>query len=82
MTSWYQKTAQTTQTLVLKGANVNLTNRKGNTPLHVAARGGCLDTVRVLLAAGASPWVRNREGFRPIDFCKNQAVEQLMAQRR
>jgi hypothetical protein len=46
--------------LVGRGANVHARNRRGETPLHEAARNWRVDAVRVLLEAGADP---NAGGF-------------------
>ncbi len=48
---------------IASGANVNLPDANGITPLKHAARHGHIELVRVLLAAGAKPDVRDREGF-------------------
>lgn len=45
--------------LVEGGANVKTADRRGNTPLHVAAQLGEVELVKRLLAKGADPNVRN-----------------------
>ncbi len=42
--------------------NTNLSNTSGNTPLHWAALNGHLDAVKILIAAGADPAIRNIAG--------------------
>ena len=37
-------------------------NNDGNTPIHWAARKGHADTVKVLLSAGADPYITNKQG--------------------
>ncbi|HKU45723.1 MAG TPA: ankyrin repeat domain-containing protein [Burkholderiales bacterium] len=45
--------------------NLNLQGPFGNTLLHSAAASGDVQEVRRLLAAGADPEIRNREGQTP-----------------
>jgi ankyrin repeat protein len=45
-----------------QGADVNVTDERGSTPLLEAARYGHDDVVRVLLAAGANFKARDKEG--------------------
>jgi ankyrin repeat protein len=44
-------------------ANVNVKDRDGTTPLHVAASNGDNDIVVLLLQAGAQPNTRNAKGL-------------------
>jgi ankyrin repeat protein len=46
--------------------NLNLQGPFGNTLLHSAAASGDIGEVRRLLAAGANPRIRNREGQTPL----------------
>jgi len=41
--------------LLSYGADLNIRDGDGRTPLHYAARDGCVEVVRILLAAGAVP---------------------------
>eukprot|EP00002_Diphylleia_rotans_P017767 TRINITY_DN3445_c0_g1_i2.p1 TRINITY_DN3445_c0_g1~~TRINITY_DN3445_c0_g1_i2.p1 ORF type:complete len:189 (+),score=42.15 TRINITY_DN3445_c0_g1_i2:46-612(+) len=47
---------------VVKGIPINVQNKDGDTPLHVAARNGKLESVRNLLRMGASVTVLNHDG--------------------
>lgn len=47
-----------TDTLLKRGADSNLTQRDGFTPLHLAAYNGDATAVRALLGAGADIWAR------------------------
>lgn len=51
--------AGTVRDMIAAGANVNLKDEHGNTPLIEAARNGHDDVVRALLAAGADAKARN-----------------------
>ena len=46
---------------------VNVKNRAGQTPLHLAARGGMVEAIKDLLAAGADPSLTNGAGDMPED---------------
>lgn len=78
------------QTLIEHGADVNQTcRRSGSTPLHravtqtgapgTAGRGPeALEIVRLLLAAGADPSVKNKSGKRPIDYVRDDDLQRLL----
>lgn len=46
----------------LRSAILNLQNESGNTALHWAALNGHLQAVKILIAAGANSFVRNKAG--------------------
>ncbi|KAJ6658530.1 hypothetical protein lerEdw1_019917 [Lerista edwardsae] len=58
------------QYLIRKGAEVNVKNQNGVTPLHKAASEGREDCIRVLIEAGADVHAKDAEGQEPIDLCK------------
>ncbi|ORX88771.1 apses-domain-containing protein [Basidiobolus meristosporus CBS 931.73] len=47
---------------------IDVQDRKGDTPLNIAARLGTQSLIRQLLKAGASPDIPNRAGVKPRDF--------------
>ena len=50
------------RTILTNRSLVNLTNRAGDTPLHIALRAGRDNTVKILTEAGADPALRNASG--------------------
>lgn len=81
---------QSVQALLDQGADVNITNYKGQTALHCAAKAGFVEPVRILLAHGADVNVQDRDGDTPLHAaCKStiknherlqQVAELLIAQ--
>lgn len=72
----------TLQVLAQNGADVNLLDKKGNLPLHLAAQEGCLDVVQYLVnCCNAQPFLRNAKGQTPLDLAslhrKYKTVEWL-----
>ncbi|HUS33772.1 MAG TPA: ankyrin repeat domain-containing protein [Verrucomicrobiae bacterium] len=78
------------KTLIEHGANVNQAcSKSGSTPLHRAfTQTGAPGTagkaeqakeiIRILLAAGASPFIRNKSGKRPAAYIKHPAVKSVL----
>lgn len=60
------------QYLVSLGANVNLVDDCGNSPLHISAMAGQKEAVRLLLDAGADTTVVNCEGEAVIDLLRSE----------
>ena len=54
--------------LAAHAADVNMSDRFGNTPLHIASRKGYVESVEILLQAGASPYALNKDDKRPFDL--------------
>lgn len=58
------------------GAAVGITDSNGNTALHHASAWGNLKAVRILLAAGAPPFVRNRANHTPFEYSVTKQAAQ------
>ncbi|XP_006863052.1 PREDICTED: ankyrin repeat domain-containing protein 53 [Chrysochloris asiatica] len=56
--------------LLRKKAAINAQTQDGCTPLHVAAREGLLDCLKVLVENGANVHAQDVMDCKPIDFCK------------
>ena len=63
--------------LLDNGADVNVTDEEGNTPLHFAAGYGRSGAVRALLAAKADPSTKNAQGKTAVDLIKEEARNPL-----
>jgi len=62
------------------GANPNIQDNDGYTPLHSAAENCHVGVVRVLLDHGADPTIRDNEGRTPLDYgskCSEEFREML-----
>ncbi|XP_042887541.1 transient receptor potential channel pyrexia-like isoform X1 [Penaeus japonicus] len=59
--------------LVAAGANVNLADAAGITPLHMAAGGGHLSTLRILLSRGAPPDPIDNHARTPLHYAARAA---------
>jgi len=60
-----RKQAATIRCLVDAGANINLQDKNGATPLHRAVRTRCAAAVRFLLRSGSDPFLKNKSGSTP-----------------
>lgn len=54
------------QLLASAGADVNLLNKDGEAPLHIAARNGLVGVIATLIQAGADPNIKNKHGATPL----------------
>jgi ankyrin repeat protein len=62
----------TVRLLIEQGANVNMAQGGGFTPLHQAAAAGCADLVQLLLQAGADRGVLCHQGKTPADYARER----------
>lgn len=73
---------KTLQELVKRAPEqINVQNKKGDTALHVAAKYGTDEIIRILLKAGAKKDIRNNENKKPLDLAKeiqNDAAIKLL----
>ena len=60
--------------LVDAGADVKVTNKAGQTALHLAAASGSADKVALLLAAKADANAIDQKGWAPIDYAMNRTT--------
>ncbi|HAA59112.1 MAG TPA: hypothetical protein DCE42_30435 [Myxococcales bacterium] len=58
---------------------LNTQDKKGQTPLHVAAISHSQAPIRLLLEAGANPWYRDNRGRTPYDLVKDGSSTSLKA---
>jgi len=67
------------QLLIDRGADVNATNKDGNTPLHAAAFTGHLETVSQLLKNGSDATIRNDRDQTPLDIATSESTAEVTA---
>ncbi|MBN3306150.1 CDN2D inhibitor, partial [Amia calva] len=65
--------------LLSYGADPNVADGTGATPLHDAARGGFLDTVETLVQHDANVHARDTSGRRAIDLALENGHEDVVA---
>ena len=73
---------ETVRLLITQGADVNMEQAGGYTPLHQAAAAGNAELVRMLLEAGANPKCVCHQGKTPADYARERhhdAVVQLLS---
>ena len=60
------------QTLLLYGANPNITDHRGETPLHTAVKLQTIETLHLLLRYGAEKTLKDHAGKSALDLAKEQ----------
>jgi tankyrase len=87
------RSTEAVKTLIEHGANVNQAcRRNGSTPLHravtqtgapgTAGKGEtAIEIIRILMEAGADPFIANKSGKRPADYVTDHIVKSLLRKR-
>ena len=65
--------------LLKSGANPNLKDWSGSTPLHDACEINDLERVKKLIEAGADPRIKNKDGLTPIEVAKDQKIIEYLS---
>ena len=71
---------ETVRILIAQGADVNMTQAGGYTPLHQAAAAGLEELTRILLEAGADPGLCCDQGKTPADYARARNHEAVLQQ--
>ena len=70
----HKNNVEAVKVLLKHGANCNVRNKKGNTPLHYT---NSLEIILLLLDNGANPFTENQKGKRP-DFYKTGIAKDIL----
>lgn len=70
--------AKAVKLLLDAGADMEATDKGGNTPLHAAAEVGSRRGVQMLLSRGARRGVKNHAGETPLDFAKRRGDDDIV----
>ncbi len=71
---------ETIRLLIAQGANVNMEQAGGYTPLHQAAAAGLEEVTKILLEAGANPACLCHQGKTPADYARERNHEAVLRQ--
>ena len=64
--------------LISKGANIDVMDKYGNTPLHIASECGSKDLVRHLISRGANKDAKNIDGKTAYDLAKSDEIQNIL----
>lgn len=76
----YKDSPEISRWLISQGADVNVRDSLGNTPLHRAAMYGRVETVRLLVRAGADPYILNSQKRTSFDVASQFAASIVSGQ--
>jgi hypothetical protein len=80
--NWIRQRIEAIQSLLAKGADVNVKDQYGDTPLHYAAQHGKADMCKLLIAHGSNINDKNRNSETPLHYAtlwgNTKAVELLL----
>ncbi len=65
--------------LLDNGANLNIKDRYGRTPLHLIARAGDPRIAKMLIKKGARTNIRDQQGKTPLDIASDSGHEKMVA---
>jgi hypothetical protein len=68
-------------TLINYGADLNLQNKEGNTPLILASKNGCFASVSILLEAGANTKTLNNDKKVALEYIKQKRYKYLFTRK-
>jgi ankyrin repeat protein len=71
---------ETVHILIAQGADVNMEQAGGYTPLHQAAAAGLVDLTKILLEAGAEPDRRCQQGKTAADYARERSHHGVLQQ--
>jgi ankyrin repeat protein len=69
---------ETVRILIAQGADVNMAQAGGYTPLHQATAAGLVELTKSLLEAGAHPDVRCDQGKTPADYARERSHDGVL----
>jgi ankyrin repeat protein len=69
---------KTIERLLEAGANLNVRDKEGQTPLYKAAKFGYSKTVEKLLDSGANPNLEDKDGKTALDVARTNKIRELL----
>ncbi|EAX96059.1 ankyrin repeat protein, putative [Trichomonas vaginalis G3] len=64
--------------LINRGADLEARDEIGRTPLHLAARENCVESVKILLAHGANIFSRDDDGWCALDYAGSEGNVEIL----